>query len=267
MDETRPVAVSPRHTVLLATELYLLVDKPPRQDFVVRTRARREANGLPLMTAELVIAGEETRRTHPAAETYPLHFRKTYFPGRMHGDPQVEFEHQLLASQICSTPPPIGHGPTVFRSCLVPGQSYARLTPFGGEPPENNIAKAQKLPLATAAGLWRLAEETLAQLLLLQDAGLAHGDVELHNCIVCPAPLAPILIDFEAAVRRGSIDDAAFETRCQLDLQPLLREAVYLQCAIGRQPSRLGELSWHRLDELFRSPDRFRSAIEMQAGV
>jgi hypothetical protein len=267
MDETRPVVVSPRHTVLLATELYLLVGKPPRQDFVVRTRARREANGLPLMLAELVIAGAETRRIHPAAETYPLHFRKTYFPGRLHGDPQVEFEHQLLASQICSTPPPIGHGPTVFRSCLVPGQSYARLTPFGGEPPENNIAKAQKLPLATAAGLWRLAEETLAQLLLLQDAGLAHGDVELHNCIVCPAPLEPILIDFEAAVRRGSIDDAAFDTRCKLDLEPLLREAVYLQCAIGRQPSRLGELSWNRLDALFRSPDRFRSAIEMQADV
>jgi len=267
MDETRPIAVSPRHTVLLAMELYPLVEKPPRQDFVVRTRARREANGLPLMTAELVIAGEETRRMHPAAETYPLHFRKTYFPGRLHGDPQVEFENQLLASQICSTPPPIGHGPTVFRSCLVPGQSYARLTPFGGEPPENNIGKAQKLPLATAAGLWRLAEETLAQLLLLQDAGLAHGDVELHNCIVCPAPLEPILIDFEAAVRRGSIDDGAFEARCKLDLQPLLREAVYLQCAIGRQPSRLGELSWNHTDELFRSADRFRKAIELQGGV
>jgi hypothetical protein len=267
MDEPRLIAVSPRHTVLLAMELAPLVDRPPRLDFVVRTQARREANGLPLMAAEFVIAGEETRRIHPAAETYPLHFRKTYFPGRLHGDPRVEFELQLLASQLCNTPPPIGHDPSVFRSCLVPGQSYARLTPFGGEPPENNIAKAQKLPLATAAGLWRLAEETLAQLVLLQEAGLAHGDVELHNCIVCPAPLEPILIDFEGAVRRGSVDDAAFEVRCQQDLQPLLREAVYLQCAIGRQPTPLGELSWNHMDELFRSGDRFRRAIESQAGV
>ena len=135
----------------------------------------------------------------------------------------------------------------MFRSCLIPGQSYARLTPFGGEPPENNIAKAQKLSLATAAGLWRLAEEALAQLLVLQDGGLAHGDTELHNIIVCPAPLEPILVDFEAAVRRDAIEPAAWDARCSTDLEPLLREAVYLQCALGRQPSQLGELSWSRL--------------------
>jgi hypothetical protein len=267
MEETRAIAVSPRHTVLLAIELFPLIEKAPRQDFIVRTRARREVNGLPLMTAELVIAGEETRQRYPAAETYPLHFRKTYFPGRLHGDPGVEFEHHLLASQLCATPPPIGHGPTVFRSCLVPGQSYARLTPFGGEPPENNIAKAQTLPLATAAGLWRLAEETLAQLSLLQAGGLAHGDTELHNCMVCPAPLEPILIDFEAAVRQGTVPEEAWNARCRMDLEPLLREAVYLQCALGRQPSGLGQLSWDRMEELFRSPDRFRRAIETQAEV
>ncbi|HEX3904343.1 MAG TPA: hypothetical protein VH853_16010 [Polyangia bacterium] len=267
MDDSRAIAVSPRHTVLLAAELYPLIEKAPRQDFVVRTRARREANGLPLMTAELVIAGEETRRIHPAAATYPLHFRKTYFPGRLHGDPQVEFELHLLASQLCRTPPPIGHTSDVFRSCLVPGQSFARLTAFGGEPPENNIVKAQKLPLATAAGLWRLAEETLAQLLILESGGLAHGDTELHNIIVCPAPLEPILIDFEAAIRREAVDAAAWEARCKLDLQPLLREAVYLQCALGRQPGPLGDRSWSLLGELFRSPDRFRRAIEQQAEV
>jgi hypothetical protein len=267
VDDSRAIAVSPRHTVLLAAELYPLIEKAPRQDFVVRTRARREANGLPLMTAELVIAGEETRRIHSAAATYPLHFRKTYFPGRLHGDPQVEFELHLLASQLCRTPPPIGHTSDVFRSCLVPGQSFARLTAFGGEPPENNIVKAQKLPLATAAGLWRLAEETLAQLLILESGGLAHGDTELHNIIVCPAPLEPILIDFEAAIRREAVDAAAWEARCKLDLQPLLREAVYLQCALGRQPGPLGDRSWSLLGELFRSPDRFRRAIEQQAEV
>lgn len=267
MDEARAIAVSPRHTVLLAMELYPLVEKAPRQDFVVRTRARREANGMPLMAAELVIAGQETRKNHPLAATYPLHFRKTYFPGRLHGDPQVEYEQQLLASQLSQTPPPIGSTASTFRSCLVPGQSYARLTPFGGEPPENNIGKAQQLPLATAAGLWRLAEETLAQLLRLQEGGLAHGDAELHNIIVCPAPLEPILIDFEAAAQKSTLESAAWEARCKKDLEPLLREAVYLQCALGRQESALGQRSWSALGELFRSPERFQLAIETRAEV
>jgi len=267
VDDSRAIAVSPRHKVLIAPELYPLIEKPPRQDFVVRTRARREANGLPLMLAELVIAGEETRRIHPAAETYPLHFRKTYFPGRLHGDPKIEFEQHLLASQLSATPPPIGHTDSTFRSCLIPGLPYARLTPFGGEPPENNIGKAQKLPLETAAGLWRLAEESLVQLELIQAGGLAHGDAELHNIIVCPAPLEPILIDFEAAVRKEALASADWDARRKLDLEPLLREAVYLQCLLGRQPSRLGELAWNRLGELFRSPDRFQRAIEMRAEV
>jgi hypothetical protein len=259
--------VSPRHSVSLAIELIPLVENPPRQDFVVRTRARREAGGLPLMTAELVIAGAETRAAHPAAAKYPLHFRKTYFPGRMHGDPRDEFDQQLLASQLCGTPPPIGYEAAVFRSCLVPGQSYARLTPFGGEPPENNIAKAEKLPLATAAGLWRLAEETLSDLTRLHEGGLAHGDAELHNIIVCPAPLQPILIDFEVAVRKNAMAGVDWELRCRSDLLPLLREAIYLQCALGRQSGRLGELSWTMLAQLFPSPDRFRRAIELQAEV
>jgi hypothetical protein len=267
VDEGRTIAVSPRHSVLMAPELYPLIEKPPRQDFVVRTQARREVNDMPLMLAELVIAGEQTRRIHPPAETYPLHFRKTYFPGQLHGDPKIEFQQHLLASQLSATPPPIGHTDDTFRSCLIPGVSYARLTPFGGEPPENNIAKAQKLSLEAAAGLWRLAEEALAQLLLIQDGGLAHGDAELHNIIVCPAPLEPILIDFEAAVRKETVDATAWAARCQLDVEPLLREAVYLQCLLGRQPSRLGELSWDRLGELFRSPDRFQRAIEMRAEV
>lgn len=266
-DGHRSIAVSPRHSVVLATELYLLVEQVPRADFVVRNLVQREANGLPLMTADLVMAGEKTRRDHPAAATYPLHFRKTYFPGRLHGDPKEEFDHHALASTLTAIPAPIGHAPTVFRSCLIPGQPYARLTPFGSEPPESNIAKAQKLPLATAAGLWRMAEESVAELRALHAGGLAHGDAELHNCIVCPAPLESLLIDFEAAVLRQTMTAADWERRCDLDLEPFLREAIFLQCALGRQPSPLGELSWQRLDRLFREPDRFRRAIETQAEV
>jgi hypothetical protein len=265
--EGRAVAVSPRHTVVLAAEMFALIERAPRHDFVLRTVARREANGLPLMTAELVIASAETRAAHPAAAVYPLHFRKTYFPGRLQADPKVEFAHHLLASRLSPVPPPIGHEPSIFRSCLIPGQPYARLTPFGADPPESNIAQAQKQPLATAAGLWRLAEETLAQLLKLHQGGLAHGDAELHNCIVCPAPLEPLLVDFESAVRRETVEASAWKIRCDQDLAPLLREAVYLQCALGRQPSALGELSWEHLPRLFERPDPFRRAIDTLARV
>lgn len=268
MDDERAVAVSPRHRVVLARELLTLLDRAPQKDFVVRTLAHREANGLPLMTAEMVVAGEETRRRHAAAATYPLHFRKTYFPGRMHGDPREEYESHLRASQLSSVvPAPIGYGDDVFRSCLIPGRPYARLSPFGSDPPERNIAIAEKQPLAEMAGLWRLAEELLALLQALHAGGLAHGDAELHNCIVCPAPLEAVLIDFEAAVSRASLDEASWQARCDLDLDPLLREAVYLQCALGRQPSPLGELSFSRISRLFKSPQSFVRAIEVQAYV
>ncbi len=265
--EPQLVPVSPRHTVVLAPELNLLILRPPRTDFVVRTLARREANGLPLMTAEMVIASEATRKTHPTANTYPLHFRKTYFPGRLHGDPEAEFQHHLRASQLTSVPAPIGHEANVFRSCLIPGQPYSRLTPFDSEPPESNIAKAEKPALATVAGLWRFAEDTLAQLLALHEGGLAHGDAELHNVIVCPAPLETVLIDFEGAIAKSSLGDSDWDKRRALDLAPLLREAVYLQCALGRQHSRLGELAWGRMPSLFQYPQRFQKAIESRAGV
>ena len=268
MDDERSVAVSPRHRVVLARELLVLLERAPRTDFVVRTLAKREANGMPLMTAEMVVASEETRQLHPAAATYPLHFRKTYFPGRLHGDPRDEYENHLRASQLCpSVPMPIGYGDNVFRSCLIPGRPYSRLTPFGSDPPESNIAIAQKRPLAEMAGLWRLAEEMFTQLLSLHEGGLAHGDAELHNCIVCPAPLESVLIDFEAAVRRDTVDEAAWEKRCGLDLEPLLREGVYLQCALGQQTSPFGAASLSRLSQLFKAPESFKRAIEVQAYV
>lgn len=262
------MAVSARHRVVLARELLVLLDRPPRADFVVRTLAKREANGMPLMIAEMVVASEETRQQHPAAATYPLHFRKTYFPGRLHGDPREEYENHQRAAQLCaSVPPPIGYGDNLFRSCLIPGRPYSRLTPFGSEPPESNIAIAQKRPLAEVVGLWRLAEEMFMQLSALHEGGLAHGDAELHNCIVCPAPLEAVLIDFEASVKKDSLTDAAWRRRCELDLDPLLREAVYLQCALGQQTSPLGAMAFGRMDQLWKAPDSFRRAIEVQAYV
>lgn len=265
MSDEQLVAVSPRHSVYLASELCALIGKPPQKDFVVRTLAKRSAGSLPLMTAEMVIASTETREQFPLARTYPLHFRKTYFPGRMHGDPKDEFDSLSHAAEVLQLPPPIGHTPRTFRTCLLPGTPFARLSPFGSSQPESNIWKASDVPLAAAAGLWRLAEDAYAQLQRLHRSGLAHGDAELHNFIVCPSPLEILPIDFESAMRRDGLDEATWERRCELDLEPLLREAIYVQCTLGRQRGALAELSWARMDQLLDAPERFREAIERAA--
>lgn len=267
MDEDSTVPVSPRHSVRLAREYVILVHKPQRRDFVVRTITRREANGVPLMSAEIVIAGHETRAEFPLAREYPLHFRKTYFPGRLHGDPKDEFDRQTRASEIIGLPPPIGHAPTVFRTCLLPGVPYSTLSPFASEPEEANIPKAHKLPLAQAAGLWQLAESAFRQITAMHDAGLSHGDTELHNFIVCASPLEILPIDFEGAAERAAITSDDWDARVKKDTAPLLRQAVLLECALGAQVGAFAELARSRMHELFRDGERFRREIERRSDL
>jgi hypothetical protein len=267
MDEDTTVPVSPRHSVRLARELVTIVNKGQRRDFVVRTITKREAGGVPLMTAEIVIAGEETRQEFPLAREYPLHFRKTYFPGRLHGDPKDEFDRQARASALIGVPSPVGHTPNVFRTCLLPGQSYSTLSPFQSEPVEANIPKARQLPLATAAGLWLLAERAVTDLTKLHAGGLAHGDAELHNFIVCPAPLEILPIDFEGALERGDLSDEDWAYRVQRDLDPLLRHAVLLEVSLGAQSGLLAELATARMPALFKDSERFRREIEWRSDL
>jgi hypothetical protein len=267
MDEDITVPVSPRHSVRLAREYGTIVKKAQRRDFVVRTIAKREAGGNPLMTAEIVIAGEETREQFPLAQKYPLHFRKTYFPGRLHGDPKDEFERQARASSLIDVPPPIGHTPNVFRTCLLPGQPYSALSPFQSEPMEANIPKARQLGLAAAAGLWLLAERAVEDLTKLHAAGLAHGDAELHNFIVCPSPLEILPIDFEGATDRRDLSDEDWAYRVQRDLDPLLRHAVLLEVSLGAQTGRLAELADARMGALFKDPERFRREIDRRSDL
>lgn len=262
MDEHRWIAVSPRHRVRLASELMQLIERPPQRDFVVHTIEKREANGLPLMAAEIVIASTQTRSEYPLAASYPLHFRKTYFAARLHGDPRIEYESSLKASELIGLPPPIGHTGQIFRTCLLPGSPYRRLSPFQQDAEDSNLRRASDLQLTAAAGLWRLLEEARAQLAALHEGGLAHGDAELQNVIVCPAPLEVVLVDFETAVLREAVDEAGWKQRCELDHAPLLREAIFLQAALGRQTSTLGNESWDAAPRLFRDGARLRRAIE-----
>lgn len=264
-DESKLTVVSPKHSVRLASEYLPFLETPPSRDFVVRTIAQREHEGTPLMSADIVIAGRETREALPLAKTYPLHFRKTYFPGRLHGDPQHEVTMQQRASDLIGIVPPIGCSATSFRSCLVPGTPYSRLSPFGVEPDEANLPRAQKMPLAAAIGLWGLMERAYAQLSALHEGGLAHGDAELHNLIVSPTPLDTALIDFEVAVDRSEVSAEVWDKTVHKDLFQLLREAVYLQSRLGPQPGALGELSRARIDECFKNPDRFKREIDTSA--
>jgi hypothetical protein len=242
----------------------VVLRRAPQKDFVVRTIAHREANGLPLMSAEIVIASEATRKQFPLAERYPLHFCKTYYPGRLHGDPRLEFSMQSEACDILGQPPPIGCDQSTFRSCLLPGSPYQRLSPFGVEPEERKLSAARELHLAKAAGLWRLCEDAFERLGRLHAAGLCHGDAELHNFVVCPSPLEILLIDFEAAVKRQDLSDEAWQGMVRKDLLPLLREAILLQCSLGQQPGALAEASRARIQELFRDPERFGREIGEQ---
>jgi len=261
------ISVSPRHAVKLVPEYMHLITKPPGRDFVVRTLANKRASEMSLMLAELVIAGAETREQFPLANTYPLHFRKTYFPGSMHGDPALEFERQARAHELIGVPPPIGHTPKTYRGCFLPGIPYNRLSPFGVDPEDQNIQIARELPLSSAAGLWMFMEQAFARLESLHQAGFAHNDVELHNLITCPAPLELVIIDFERSSISKDEDDAAWAKKCAADFQLILREAIYLQCAMGLQTGVLAELAWEEIDRLFTAPDRFRRAIHRQAQV
>ncbi|MFZ5893423.1 MAG: lipopolysaccharide kinase InaA family protein [Myxococcota bacterium] len=262
MDEEVLVAVSPRHSVRLAREYQTLLERPPGKDFVVRNIMHREAQGMPLVSADIVIASYETRNAFPLAKQYPLHFRKTYYPGRLHGDPKEEHDRQQEATTILGLPPPIGYTDSTFRSCFLPGTPYSRLSPFTTDTEEGNIAKARKLQLATAAGLYTLLGNAFNSLRRLHEANLCHGDAELHNFIVCPSPLEILVIDFEAAARRDQIGDEEFAKRVEVDFDPLLREAVLLMCSLGPQQGAMADLARERLTKLFKNPDRFRKEMD-----
>jgi hypothetical protein len=219
------------------------------------------------MSGELVIAGQATRQAYPLAEAYPLHFRKTYYPGRLRGDTQGEFARHTEASQILGIPPPIGFAGGTFRSCLLPGRPFDQLTPFGSEPEDSNIKHADKLPLASAVGMWQLAESVMLTLSTLHEAGLTHGDAELHNFVVCPAPVDIIPIDFDMAVRRDGLDETDWTAACEKDFENLFRLAVFLQCALGAQSSALGERSRAQAHKLFQRSAPFARAIDDRAGL
>ena len=229
--------------------------------------ARKTANGLPLMAAEIVIAGRETREKFPLAEKYPVHFRKTHFPGHLHGDPEIEFTRHKEASEIIDIPPPIGFDARTFRGCLLPGTPLAAISPFRGDPEEIHLRQARELSLAEAAGHWKLAELAFVALRKLHAGGFVHGDAVLQNFIVCPSPLEILPIDFESSARKDALPAEEWDKRVRSDFDELLTHAVYLLCALGPQPGELAEAALAATDRLLRDPARFRAEIERRADL
>jgi hypothetical protein len=257
----RSVQVSPRHHVALSEDYLSMIDRAPREDFVVRTLAHKKVGPTTLMMGELVIAGAATRAQYELAQSYPLHFRKTYYPGGMHGDPRTEFQLHERASKVVPVPPPIGATRDTFRSCLLPGTPLSRLSSLGTEPDESNIKTATELSLAAAAGLWRLTEEALKLLTQLQASGITHGDAHLHNFIACPSPLEVLPIDFEIALLKETAEPEEWTRRCEADRVHLLKLAVFLQCALGQQHGALGVESMSKLGTLIQPASTFQRVI------
>ncbi|WP_093283178.1 hypothetical protein [Verrucomicrobium sp. GAS474] len=258
------VALSPLHRIDIAEAVHYLVGKPQENDFPLHTIMRKNApDGRELLRAELILAGRKTREAHAAAWTYPVHFLKTYHPLSFHPDPAAEYENARIAAEILGTPPPIGHGTHDLRLPFFPGKSLSRFSPFTDvEPPERCLGIARETPPASLIGLWRLAEGAFQQVERLHARRFIHGDLELHNIVVCTAPIGIFLIDFESSVPAFSGTDEEWEKKRQADLKPLFELAVFLQAGLGRQRGELAERAEAAIPRLFRSPDTFRNRLE-----
>jgi len=245
------VALTPHHHADLIPELAYLVSEPPAHDLVIRTLARKLSNGMPLIQGDLVLAGQETLQAYPLAKTYPVHFRKTYYPTAFHPPATIEFERHQKISGLIDVPPPIGATRNSFRSCFIPGVPLSRISPFGVEPVEQNLVVAQRADPGLLIGLWFLLEQVAAQISTLHRHGMAHGDLFLHNVIVSRSPIVTCLIDFEQSLERsGDTPPADWATREFRDQEELFRHALWVQAGLGPQPGELGETSRARAAEL-----------------
>ncbi len=245
------ISLSPLHQAEIDPVLEPHLEEPPTHDLIIRTVARKMANGQPLIQGDLVLAGSETRESYPLARQFPVHFRKTYYSTALHPHPRIEFEHHERAAEILGVPKPIGFTGTEFRSCFIPGKPLDKLLPFGVEPLERNITLARECDSAKLIGLWRLLEAVYEQTMLLHQAGMAHGDLFLHNVIVSLSPIGVYLIDFEQSVTSDSVPKGkSWEQVSVSDFTEVLKHAIWVQCGLGPQQGGLAERALSSIAQL-----------------
>lgn len=259
------VPLSPLHRVELAENLRPLISNPPEKDFPLHSIARKTGpDGRELVHSELVIAGKRARALFPLAARYPVHFVKSYHPWSFHGDPRVEFENSLAAARILGTPEPIGFESNSFRAMFLPGKPLSKISPFTGvDPPERCLDIAQRADPAVLIGLWQLAADVFEQVEKLHAQRFYHGDLELHNIIVCTSPIQSFLIDFESSERAFAGPEVTWAAYRARDLFELSRLAIYLQCGLGRQLGPLANRSLRHLPALFRNPSTFLARLDV----
>jgi len=257
------IRLSAHHQIELAPEYQELVDHAPQQDHAIRTVMRKVSNGEPLIQGDIVVAGYETRRAFPLADTYPVHFRKTYYPTCFHQHPDIEYQNHTLAAEILASPPPIGCTRTSFRSCFIPGRTVDKLSPLG-QLSESSIVQARHADPLALIGFWKVLEGVYTQLGRLHASGLVHGDMVLHNVIVCTAPFGVFLVDFESARRKEDApSDEEWRRLCAADFGQLFQEALHLQCVLGRQAGPLADAAIAAVPELYpNGVPRYLKAIE-----
>lgn len=259
------VPLSPLHRVELAENLLSLVSNPPEKDFPLHSIARKTGpDGRELVHSELVIAGKRARAQFPLAARYPVHFVKSYHPWTFHGDPRIEFENSRAAARILGTPEPIGFDRNSFRTMFLPGKPLSKISPFTGvEPPERCLEIAQQAHPAVLIGLWQLAADVFEQIEKLHAHRFYHGDLELHNVVICTRPIQSFLIDFEGSERAFAGPEEAWARYRARDLFELSRLAVYLQSGLGRQRGPLAQRSLQDLPTLFRNPSTFLARLDV----
>lgn len=188
--------------------------------------------------ADIVVPGLETRRAFPATAHYGIHFRKIYTPSSpplSRGEtPAVEFARTTRALtkipvDLGSRLKPLAHQPLVYRSRVVPGQTFAAMSPFSDLSYEDAIAST--LIPEVVAGLKRRTVESYRAILRLHETGVLHGDLHLDNIMwIADSPADPVQpIDLASAIFREDVTDTEWAEGVFDDLNEFLREAGLLQ--------------------------------------
>jgi hypothetical protein len=193
---------------------------------------------------DIVIPGQETLEACSDTREYGIHFRKIYTrespPIRRGETPAVEFERTtralgLLPRDIGIRLRPLAHDTWIYRSRVVPGQTFAAVSPFSDLSYDDAIAQA--IDESESAGLATRITESVAIIRRMHAANVAHGDLHLDNLMwisdLAQHRVQPI--DLASAVFREDMGEDEWAAAVQDDLSELLREAGLLQLCLGTE--------------------------------
>lgn len=254
------IKVSPHHSIEVSPQYEDLIKEPRNEDYLLHVILnKKDAYGETLIQTELTIAGKKTLKQFPATQEYPVHFVKRYSLSSYHNDPEIEYENGLEIQKYIDISTPLGADAKTFRNCFIPGVGLDKKSPFGVEPLYRNIDIAEEAEPKDLRALWKHLESAFQHTTTLHQNNWIHGDLELHNIIVSDKPVNTYLIDLESALPRDKVDH--WENACLADLEHIMRDAIYIQCALGKKDTSLGKTSRQSLEQLFKDPEEFADLL------